>query len=171
MAEPTPSPMRDVEQMLMEHQVIMRIYTGYWDDAMYIRGLIIAMCYTANQDLRGQKTNFFFFTVPAQAAPYCMLAWTLLVRPWDLPVQASGILAAHLHDFLTRLWPEFGLGPDLLPTPSIISMLVQTPRFLKRDYGAAIRPKDSTSRSSAESSDGPVLPDSWKGRGSGHRLG
>jgi len=149
---------------------ILRILFGHWR-GVYLQGLIIAMCYTGVQDKRGQKAGFFFFQVPAQSLPYCMLIWTLVTEYGDLPLQISGILAAHLHDFLTRLWPEFGMGPNLLPTPAFISKLVQTPRFMKRDYGAAVRPKDRTSESSAGASTGSVLPDEWKTRGAGHRLG
>ncbi|KAK0652931.1 Der1-like family-domain-containing protein [Cercophora newfieldiana] len=147
-------------------------YFGSYD---FLPGLIIAMCYTVSQDQRGQKTNFLFFTVPAQAAPYCMLIWSLLVGG-PLLCEISGIIAAHLHDFLFRLWPEFGGGPNLLATPAWVSYLIQTPRFLQRDYGTAIQPPSragagSTSGRSTGASTGSVLPDSWKTRGSGHRLG
>ncbi|KAJ4306302.1 hypothetical protein N0V88_001102 [Collariella sp. IMI 366227] len=135
----------------------------------FLDGLNIAMAYTANQDQRGQKTNFFFFTVPSQALPYCMILMSLLVDSRPIPLQISGILAAHLHDFLTRLWPEFGGGQNYLQTPSFVSYLMQTPRILNREYGTAIQQPDSGTSTGA--STGSVLPDSWKTRGSGHRLG
>jgi Derlin-2/3 len=145
------------------------LYFGY---VTFLEGLIVAMCYTATQDQRGQKTNFYFFTVPAQALPYCMLISSLLMGgPFML--ELSGLLAAHLHDFLFRLWPEFGGGPNLLATPAWVSYLVQTPRILQRDYGTAVRPPPAgaTSGRSTGASTGSVLPDSWKTRGAGHRLG
>jgi Derlin-2/3 len=144
----------------------------YFGSYTFLEGLIVAMCYTVTQDQRGQKTNFFFFTVPAQALPYCMLISSLLMGgPFML--ELSGLLAAHLHDFLFRLWPEFGGGPNLLATPAWVSYLVQTPRILQRDHGTAIRPPTAgaTSGRSAGASTGSVLPDSWKTRGAGHRLG
>ena len=132
----------------------------------------MAMCYTASQDQRGIKTQYFFFTVPAQAVPYCMLLFSVLVKPWVIPLQISGLVSAHLHDFLTRLWPEFGGGPRLLRTPAWMSRLIETPRFFRREYGTAVRPpNDQTRGSSTGASTGPVLPDSWKTRGSGRRLG
>jgi Derlin-2/3 len=152
------------------YQTLMRLYTGSWR-GFYLKGLIMAMCYTVVQDKRGQKSHFFFFQVPAQSIPYCMLLWSMVLNPMVLPLEISGLLAAHLHDFLTRLWPEFGMGPNLLPTPGFISKLVQTPRFMQRDYGTAVQPKASTSGSSTGASTGSVLPDSWKTRGTGHRLG
>lgn len=131
----------------------------------------MSLTYTACQDQRGVQSSFFFFTVPAQAVPYCMLLASVLMSPGIIPLQISGIVAAHLHDFLTRLWPEFGGGPNLLPTPGFVSWLVQTPRILHRGYGTAIRQPDATTGSGTGASTGSVLPDSWKTRGSGHRLG
>ncbi|KAL2136804.1 hypothetical protein VTI74DRAFT_1456 [Chaetomium olivicolor] len=135
----------------------------------FLGGLITAMCYTATQDQRGMKTNFIFFTVPAQSLPYCMILMSLLVEPHAVPLQISGILAAHLHDFLTRLWPEFGGGRNYLQTPAFVSYLIQTPRILRREYGTAIRQPGSGTSTGA--STGSVLPDSWKTRGTGRRLG
>lgn len=158
------------ETVANRHQTLTRLYDGYWE-GIYLKGLIMAMCYTAVQDKRGQKSTFFFFQVPAQSIPYCMLIWTMILNPANLPLEVCGLLSAHLHDFLTRLWPEFGYGPNLLPTPGFMSRLVQTPRFVKRTYGTAVRPKDSTSGSSTGTDGGSVLPDAWKTRGAGHRLG
>lgn len=139
----------------------------------FLSGLVVALAYTANQDQRGVKTNFLFFTVPAQAVPYCMLCITLLIDPPSIWVEISGLLAAHLHDFLSRLWPEFGGGPNLLATPRFVSWLIKTPRVLQRRYGTAVSSRGSagTGGSSTGSSEGPVLPDAWRTRGSGHRLG
>ncbi|KAK4137990.1 hypothetical protein BT67DRAFT_127529 [Trichocladium antarcticum] len=132
----------------------------------------MALCYTSVQDQRGAKTNFFFFTVPAQALPYCMLLASLLMRPGSIPLQITGIVAAHLHDFLTRLWPEFGGGRNVMSTPAFVSYLVQTPRLFKRDYGTAIHPAGAPATGSGTgASAGSVLPDSWRTRGSGQRLG
>ncbi|KXX75288.1 Derlin-2 [Madurella mycetomatis] len=151
---------------------IIIINRVFLDGVFFLQGLTIALCYTAVQDQRGVKTNFFFFTVPAQALPYCMLVASLVMSPGLIPLQLSGIVAAHLHDFLYRIWPEFGGGPNLLSTPGFVSWLVQTPRVLRRDYGTATRPPgEQTSGSGTGASTGSVLPDSWKTRGAGRRLG
>ncbi|KAL0465698.1 Der1-like family domain-containing protein [Neurospora intermedia] len=150
--------------------IVNRIFLGGY---FFLQGLIIALCYTAVQDARGAKSNFFFFTVPAQLIPYCMLLSSLLMNPAVIPLQITGILAAHWHDFMTRLWPEFGGGSSLLPTPAFLSRFVETPRVFRREYGTAIRPGSgapSTGRTTGAST-GSVLPDSWRTRGSGHRLG
>ncbi|EAQ90693.1 hypothetical protein CHGG_02628 [Chaetomium globosum CBS 148.51] len=149
--------------------LLNRVFLG---GGFFLDGLLMALAYTASQDQRGAKTNFFFFTVPAQTVPYCMLLASLLMNPMAIPLQITGIVAAHLHDFLFRLWPEFGGGRNILATPGFVSYLVKTPRILERGYGTAIRqPTAAGSGSSTGASTGSVLPDSWKTRGSGQRLG
>jgi Derlin-2/3 len=149
-------------------QVLNRLFTGQY---FFLSGLILALCYTATQDQRGVKAGFFFFTVPAQLVPYCMLLVSVLMSPGLLPLQITGLLAAHMHDFLTRIYPEFSGGPNMLPTPAFLSRLVQTPRVMQKDYGTAIHGRGQQAGSGAGASTGPVLPDAWKSRGSGHRLG
>lgn len=147
---------------------------------LYLQGLVMAICYTATQDQRGIQAQFFFFQVPAQLVPYCMLLVSLIMGgPQACFLQVIGLLAAHLHDFLTRLWPEFGGGPNLAPTPGFMSRLVRTPRIVQREYGTAVRGTQNTGGAAAggggdgggsSAGSGP-LPDSWKTRGTGHRLG
>jgi Derlin-2/3 len=88
-------------------------------------------------------------------------------------IQLTGFVAAHAFDFLTRIYPEFGGGPNLLQTPSFMSHLVHTPRVLKRAYGTAVRPTtdNDTGRGTGASTGSGPLPDSWRTRGRGHRLG
>ncbi|KAK4032736.1 Der1-like family-domain-containing protein [Parachaetomium inaequale] len=148
--------------------LLNRVFLG---GGFFLDGLIMALAYTSSQDQRGVKTNFFFFTVPAQTIPYCMLVASLLMNPASIPLQITGIVSAHAHDFLSRLWPQFGGGWNILSTPSFVSYLVQTPRVLQRDYGTAIRQPAAASGSSTGASTGSVLPDSWKTRGAGQRLG
>jgi Derlin-2/3 len=141
-----------------------------------LTGLILAMCYTVTQDQRGMKATFYVITIPAQLTPYCMILINLFFPGGTLRmiVQIEGLIAAHLYDFLTRLWPEFGGGRNLIPTPAVLSRLVQTPNMLRRDYGTAFRARggdgDAASGQSTGASTGP-LPDSWRTRGKGQRLG
>lgn len=142
---------------------------------LYLSGLIIAMAYTVTQDQRGMKSTFFFFTIPAQLTPYCMMLAGLIFNEGvgRLFMQVCGLVAAHLHDFLTRLYPEFAGGRNLLPTPRFLSRLVTTPRVFRRDFGTSIRPQQDTAsgRSTGASTGTGPLPDSWRSRGSGQRLG
>jgi Derlin-2/3 len=140
----------------------------------FLQGFILACVYTATQDSRGIKAQFFFFTVPAQLVPYCMMLVTFLMQgPNAALLQLNGLLAAHLYDFLTRILPEFGGFPNILQTPSFLSRLVDTPQVVERTYGTAIRGQtgQSSGSSTGASTGGGVLPDSWRSRGAGQRLG
>jgi Derlin-2/3 len=138
---------------------------------IFTAALVLAFAYTSTQDDRGQKATFIVITIPAQWIPYAMLLLTLVMdSPKAALVQATGLVAAHLHDFLTRLWPMFGGGRNLLPTPEFVKRL-----YFRRErvttYGTAIRNTAPASSSGSSVSAGGVLPESWKSRGSGHRLG
>ncbi|RYO96069.1 hypothetical protein DL764_007548 [Monosporascus ibericus] len=139
-----------------------QIFTGA---GHYLPALLIAVCYTATQDKRGQTAHFYIVNVPAQTMPYCMLLLNMLLQgPSSFFVGLTGLVSAHLHDFLVRLYPEFGNGPNLIPTPGFLSYIVGTPRVQNTSYGQKFVPRSSGSRS------GP-LPDSWRSKGPGRRLG
>lgn len=139
---------------------------------LYMNGLILAMVYTTTQDQRGQKTQYLVLTIPAQALPICMIVVTaLMAGPQKALVEIEGLLAAHLFDFLTRIWPEFGNGPRLLRTPAWLEHLVQTPRITARGFGTAVRPGNSPSSGRSTGINTGPLPDSWRSRGPGQRLG
>ncbi|KAL4726129.1 hypothetical protein ACLX1H_006806 [Fusarium chlamydosporum] len=142
-------------------------YVAGLNSMLYLNGLILALTYTVTQDMRGQKTQFFVITVPAQTLPVCMIVFTALVSgPGAALVEIEGLLAAHLYDFLARLWPEFGNGPQLLRIPPWLERLVKTPRVLRRGYGTAVRPSNSASTGSSTGvNKGGPLPDSWRSRG------
>ncbi|KAF6836166.1 DER1-like family member protein (centromere/microtubule-binding protein CBF5) [Colletotrichum plurivorum] len=141
----------------------------------FLPALILAMCRTVTQDQRGMKANFYFVTIPAQLTPFCMMLVSLLFPGgyYNFMLQLMGFLAAHLYDFLSRIYPEFSGGPNLIPTPAFLSRLVQTPRMYRREYGTAVRGGggQSTGSSTGASLGNGPLPDSWKTRGAGRRLG
>ncbi|KAI1327814.1 Der1-like family protein [Xylariaceae sp. FL0255] len=133
---------------------------------MYLHALLIAICYTATQDQRGMQAHFYVVTVPAQLMPWCMLLMNLLFGGVSsLLLGLTGIFAAHLHDFLTRIYPQFGNGPNLIPTPWFLSWIMSTPRIRNTSFGTGFAPpSDSSGR-------GGPLPDSWRTKGPGRRLG
>lgn len=133
---------------------------------MYLHALLIAICYTATQDQRGAQAHFYIVTVPAQLLPWCMLLAQLLFAGWTaFLLGLTGIFAAHLHDFLTRIYPEFGNGANLIPTPGFLSRILTTPRIMNTGFGTGYRPPvDSSGR-------GGPLPESWRSKGPGRRLG
>jgi Derlin-2/3 len=146
----------------IRHQLLDQVFLGI---GHYLPALLIAICYTATQDQRGQTAHFYVVTIPAQLMPYALLLLNLLNGWMMVYLGLCGLLAAHFHDFCTRLYPEFGGGPNLLPTPWFISWLISTPRVSNTSYGSSyVPPRDDKPRS------GP-LPDSWRSAGPGRRLG
>jgi Derlin-2/3 len=137
--------------------------------------LILALVYTASQDDRGNNVMFLVVNIPATWVPLAMLVLTFVLAGPDVAmVQATGLVAAHLHDFLTELYPKFGGGPNYLKTPAFIERFfaVTVPRVVQRAYGTAItNPREAPSTGSSTATAGSVLPESWQSRGTGHRLG
>ncbi|KAI2463769.1 Derlin [Annulohypoxylon bovei var. microspora] len=139
----------------------------FTEGMLLLQALLIAMCYTATQDQRGMNAHFYIITIPAQLMPYCLLLVQLLFPGgWvNLKIGLTGLIAAHLHDFLTRIYPEFGNGPNLIPTPGLLSWIMNSPRVHNTVYGQAIQPQREAARG------GGPLPDSWRSKGPGRRLG
>lgn len=140
----------------------------------FLQAMILAMCYTTMQDQRGMKVNYMFVTIPAQLMPYAMLLINLAFPggAMNLLLQVHGLLAAHLYDFLTRIWPEYGGGRNPIHTPAFLSSVVQAAGRMQTNVAAAAgnRTSDQASGHSTGASRGP-LPDSWRTRGPGRRLG
>lgn len=133
------------------------------------------MCYTVTQDQRGMKANFYFITIPAQLTPYCMILVNLLFPggAMGMLLQIEGLVAAHLYDFLTRIWPQFGgSGRSLIPTPRFLTTVVNRVSGLTANFGPApARGVGGSTGRTTGASTNPPLPDSWRSRGPGHRLG
>lgn len=118
-----------------------------------------------------------FFNIPSQWAPLAMIGISVIMSNGSLEpakIQVSGLLAAHLYDFLTRLWPEFGGGWSMIKTPQFVRRMFASDiaGVAGRSYGTAFTPADRGAQgSSTGASAGGVLPEAWRSRGSGHRLG
>ncbi|CZT06380.1 related to F-LANa protein [Rhynchosporium agropyri] len=153
--------------------VILGLNAFVTGGVVFISALILAMCYTSTQDARGQKATFIVVQIPAQFIPYAMLLMTLVMNgAGAAKIQATGLVAAHLYDFLTRLYPTFRGGRNMLSTPAFVKRMWETtvPGVGNRAYGTAFTPAQRPGAASGSTS-GAVLPESWRSRGSGHRLG
>lgn len=149
--------------------------------ASFLPALLVAMAYTVTQQQQGMKINYFFINIPAPLVPYAMMGVSLLFPGGHLTAifQAFGLIAAHLYEFLTKIWPQVGGGTNFIPTPPLLDNAVHffqgtAARIMERAYGTAIYPAQAASGSSIGSSTGAntgPLPDSWKTRGTGRRLG
>ncbi|ROT39211.1 hypothetical protein SODALDRAFT_310543 [Sodiomyces alkalinus F11] len=151
---------------------ITAVCTYLFGGGFFLPALILAICRTATQDQRGMKASIYFFTIPAQLMPFALLLMSLLMDGPFL-MELCGLFVAHLYDFLTRIYPTFTGGRNLLPTPAFLSRIVQAPRDIRRSYGTAFRPPTETPSGNATGSStgsGP-LPEAWRSRGPGRRLG
>jgi len=152
---------------------IMGINYVWTGASVFTSALILAFIYTGCQDDRGGQFNFMVVNVPAQWAPFGMLFITFIMNgPEAAKIQSTGLLAAHLYDFLTRLYPEFGGGWNIIQTPAFVRRLFAPDEAVvsNRSYGTAFTAPERATGSTGAST-GSVLPESWKARGSGHRLG
>lgn len=146
-------------------------YLAGMEFLIFMRALILGMVYTVTQSQRGMKASFYFVTIPAQLTPYAMMGINLLLPggPMTILLQLEGLVAAHLFEFCTRIWPQTsGNGRNLLPTPPFLAHLVR--RFTGQGSAPRRPGEPASSGSSTGRSSGP-LPDSWRSRGTGHRLG
>lgn len=129
--------------------------------------------------------TYFIVTFSAKYLPYAMLLLTfIMASPQEALLQATGLLAAHLYDFLTRVWPEYGGGVRVVNTPLLVRKWFEeaggTPQ--QRSYGTAFTGRTTTPQTpqqnragggggwasgfSSGSGSGP-----WNARGAGRRLG
>ena len=131
---------------------------------MLLQCLILAMAYTFSQDNPHSNVTIFILTFPAKYLPYALLFLTLVSAGPDVAkIQLSGLIAAHLYDFLTRIWPTFGGGSNWLPTPIFVKrwFTPEGSQVQERSYGTAVNPRQN------------VPPNNnWSNqRGPGRRLG
>jgi Derlin-2/3 len=101
---------------------LAKLLAGYiLDHIMFLPALSLAYAYTYAQDNPTRKVSFFIITFDSKFLPYAMLFMTLIIDgPSDALPQATGLLAAHLYDFLTRIWPTFGGGTNYITTPQVV---------------------------------------------------
>ncbi|KAI9037370.1 pseudouridine synthase CBF5 [Aspergillus affinis] len=94
------------------------------NSVIFTHALILAFIYTFAQDNRGRKANFFVIQIPIEFLPWATLAFTLVRSGWPAALNDSmGVVAAHLYDFLTRIYPTFGGGRNYITTPAFVRRL------------------------------------------------
>ncbi|KAF2715212.1 DER1-domain-containing protein [Pleomassaria siparia CBS 279.74] len=148
--------------------VLLRGYT-------FLQPLSLAFAYTYAQDNPTRQVSFFIVTFDAKYLPFAMLFLSFILDGPDAALtQAMGLIAAHLYDFLTRIWPTFGGGTNPIFTPVIVKRWfgghagsVQSRAFGSVQQG---RPRENpaVARSSGRSTG---VGGQWDGRGPGQRLG
>jgi len=140
---------------------------------IFTQALLLAFIYTFAQDNRGKKAHFIILQIPVQFLPWAMLTLTLIMGgPQAALQQAMGVIAAHMYDFLTRLYPTFQGGRNYIQTPAAIKRYfgAEKSSFSNKAYGSSFRagqtiPQPQTRGWTSGFSSG------WTGRGAGRRLG
>lgn len=135
----------------------------------FLQALSLAYAYTYAQDNPTRQVSFFIITFDAKYLPFSMLFLTFIIDGPDAALsQATGLLAAHLYDFLTRIWPTFGGGRNFITTPQTVKRWfgARPGAAQTRSYGTAYQgrtPDQTSARTTARAA--------WDGRGPGRRLG
>lgn len=148
--------------------------------------LTLALAYLYAQENPESQMTFYFVTFRIKFLPYLMLAMTMVMdSPMAAGFQATGLVAAHLYDFLTRVYPTFGRGSNPISTPAWLTKLfdVAPGASANRAYGQAFQARPSAARAQANpgaTSAGASGANSWTSsfsnnvwgnRGPGRRLG
>jgi Derlin-2/3 len=167
----SPYTLYDVLESLL---TLRQTVAGYILQApVFTSALMLAFVYTFAQDNRGQKAHFVILQIPVEFLPWAMLTLTLILG--GLPAalqQGTGVVAAHLYDFLTRLYPTFQGGRNYIQTPNVIKRLFGADQTTttKKPFGTSIRPGQALPQQPTAGW-GSGLSGSWGGRGQGRRLG
>lgn len=181
---PRDQPMNPFDLLGSKHEAntMLQAIDGYmgFRDYHFIWPLTLAMAYTVTQQQQGMKVNYMFIEIPAPMMPFAMLLISMFYPNGvqHAIFQAYGLVAAHLYEFLTKIWPTLGGGVNLIPTPPLLVKLVNFLEGRVQDaqqsynarFGGAPSNR-STSASTSGASVNPPLPDSWRTRGGGRRLG
>ena len=140
---------------------------------IFTHALILAFIYTFAQDNRGKKAHFVIVQIPVEYLPWAMLTLTLIMGGWPAALQeGTGVIAAHLHDFLTRIYPTFQGGRNWIQTPAAVKKAfgADKSRSSQKAYGTSFRPGQPVPQPSSRGWTS-ALGASWGGRGAGRRLG
>lgn len=145
---------------------------GYFLETFtFLPALSLAYAYTYAQDNPTRKVSFFIITFDAKFLPYALLFMSLIMDGPDAALpQVTGLLAAHLYDFLTRIWPTFGGGANYIKTPHVVKGWFGAPPGVAqaRPYGSVQRGGGGGAAAAAATSGRTT---GFDARGPGRRLG
>jgi Derlin-2/3 len=168
--------------VLAELTTIQLLGGVYLQGILLLSPLTLALAYTYAQENPDRQLSYFIVTFSSKYLPYAMLAMTFVMgSPQEAMLQATGLVAAHAYDVLTKYWPEYGGGSRLISTPQFVQKWFARPDGTASNRGAgtafaarpAAVPQQQTGRSGGWASGfgGGSGGGAWNNRGSGHRLG
>lgn len=123
--------------------------------------------------------SFFVITFDAKFLPFALLGMFFVMDgPEAALTQLCGLLAAHLYDFLTRIWPTFGGGKNYISTPQIVRgwFTAAAGSVQNRGYGHAVQGSGRAagapgSGAAASTGVSTGVRNAWGELGPGRRLG
>lgn len=140
----------------------------------FLHALSLAYAYTYAQDNPTRQVSFFVITFDSKYLPYAMLLLTMILEGGHAAmVQACGLVAAHLYDFLTRIWPTFGGGTNYIRTPQIVRgwFAPKTGEGRQRSYGTAYEGRREGNTTGQATGRSTGVAGVWDRSGPGRRLG
>ena len=142
--------------------------------------LILALAYLYAQDNPDALMTLTVITLRAKWLPLALLLTTFVMEsPRSALHQLMGLVAAHLYDFVTRIWPTFGGGRNPIKTPQFVrrwfvadaSGAAPTTKAYGTAFTSNAAPAAGQGTSRGVSSGFGGFGSSWGGRGAGRRLG
>ncbi|KAK5112685.1 hypothetical protein LTR85_011196 [Meristemomyces frigidus] len=153
----------------------------YLQGIMLLSPLTLALAYTYAQENPDRQLSYFIVTFSAKWLPYAMLAGTFVMSsPQEALLQATGLVAAHAYDFVTKIWPEHGGGQRYLVTPQIVQRWFAQPGGIpqQRAFGTAYTGRAAATQNVPQQQAGGgggwasgFSGGNWGNRGQGRRLG
>lgn len=149
---------------------------GLLGSATFLHALTLGYAWTYAQDNPTRQVSFFIIQFDAKYLPIALLFMTLIMEsPAAAITQATGLVAAHLYDFLTRIWPTFGGGKNYIYTPDTVKRWFGgvAGSTQARSYGSVTqgRPAGSAAADAANARASGRSGGGFDGMGPGRRLG
>jgi Derlin-2/3 len=149
------------------------------DSYTFLPALSLAYAYTFAQDNPTRQASFFVVTFESKFLPFALLFMALVIDgPMAALAQLTGLVAAHLYDFLTRIWPTFGGGKNYIFTPQVVKgWFGAAPGAVEhRGYGFAVQGRGRATGAGAGAPDAASgrstgTSNLWGQAGPGRRLG
>jgi Derlin-2/3 len=156
--------------LLTDHKALAGgLLNGY----TFLPALSLAYAYTYAQDNPTRQVSFFIINFDAKFLPWAMLFMSLVIDgPDQAKTQFAGLIAAHLYDFLARIWPTFGGGKNYIFTPQVVKRWFgATPGTAQnRGFGYAVQGRGRDTGSN-EAPSGRSTGSAFGSVGPGRRLG
>ncbi|KZM27404.1 uncharacterized protein EKO05_0002869 [Ascochyta rabiei] len=153
--------------------VIVALAGVILDGYTFLPALSLAYAYTFAQDNPTRQVNFFIVNFDSKYLPFAMMFMTFIIDGQSAALnQLTGLVAAHLYDFLTRIWPTFGGGKNYIFTPQVVKRWFgATPGTAQnRGYGHAVQGRGRETGSDQPST-GRSTGAQFGSMGPGRRLG